>query len=448
MRNLLRGKRQAGESENITYAIALSGGGARGAYEAGVVHYIRSQLPPEISQQVLFKVFSGTSVGAINTSFMASAAHDPAYQGTQIRHLWEHLTSEDIYHADVEALAGFLVKSGLFMATNFFGLGHLLMGGHGSANPFPFRSVLDTTPFVHYLRHNVDWNQLHRNVQNRVIDAVTVSATHMATGQLALFVEKHPDVAYRSGGHFPITVTLSAKHILASAAIPLIFPIIRVNRQYYGDGSLKQNTPMSPAIHLGGDRVLVISMTVEQMHRPIPVMAPDEVEREPRVADILGRLLNTIFQDKVDYDLSQMKRINYLIRDFERVFGDDAVQKVNEMRRSKRVPGKEINPLHRVMSFVIRPTVDIGAIAYDHFTQLLKKRHQLTPVQRFFARMVEGSPDGHNDFISYLMFEKDYLCTLVQLGYEDARASHEPLTRFLTGQPFDTMAAPSNPAAD
>lgn len=447
MKHPLRIRGASREPPAPTFAIALSGGGARGAYEAGVVHYIRTRLPPEISRQTLFKVYSGTSVGAINTSFMASAAHDPLYQGTQLRHLWESLRSEDVYEADVEALTGFLVKSGLFMATNFLGLNHLLTRDNRTTNAFAFRSVLDTTPFVHYLRRNVNWARLHRNVEQRVIDAVTVSATHMATGQLALFVEKHPDVPYRSGGHYPITVTLSAKHILASAAIPLIFPIIRVNRQFYGDGSLRQNTPMSPAIHLGADRLLVVSMTVEQAHRPIPVLAPDEVEKEPRVADILGRLLNTIFLDKLDYDLSQMKRINYLIRDMERVFGEDAVDRINEMRRELRIPGKEINPLHKVLPFVIRPNVDIGAIAFEHFTQLLAKRHTLTPVQRFFAKTVEGSPEGHNDFISYLMFERDYLGTLVQMGFEDARREHDHLVRFFTGQPLDTLPATS-PAAD
>ncbi len=449
MRSLLRrGDTSTGRTSGSggpTYAIALSGGGARGAYEAGVIHYIRTQLPPEIAGQTLFKVYCGTSVGAINTSFLASAAQDPLYQGMRIRQLWENLSSQDIYEADVTALTGFLVKSGLFMATNFFGLNHLLHDGASAATAFPFRSVLDTTPFVHYLRHNVNWAQLHRNVERRLVDAVTVSATHMATGQLALFVEKHPDVPYRSGGHFPITTMISPKHILASAAIPLIFPIIRVNRQFYGDGSLRQNTPMSPAIHLGGDRLLVVSMHMEQQHRPIPVLAPDEVETESKVADILGKLLNTIFLDKLDYDLSQMKRINYLIRDMERVYGDDVVDKINEMRRAMRVPGKEINPLRKVQPFVIRPNADIGAIAYDHFMQLLSKRHTLTPMQRFFARMVEGSPEGHNDFISYLMFEKDYLCTLVQMGYEDTRREHEHLLKFLSGQPLDTL--PEAPSA-
>jgi NTE family protein len=418
----------------------LSGGGARGAYEAGVIAYIREKLPPELALQPLFRVYSGTSVGAINTAFLASAAHDPALQGRRLRGLWETLSTSDIYEADTRALTGFIVKTGLFMATNFFGLKQLLQSGRGGAT-FPFRSVLDTTPFISYLQRNVDWAQIHRNVERGVIDGISISATHMHTGQLALFVEKHPDVTYREGGYFPIVCTLSPKHILASAAIPLIFPIIRINRQFYGDGSLKQSTPMSPAIHLGADRLLVISMHLQQQHRPIPVMAPNEVEEEPAMADIFGRLLNSVFLDKLDYDLTQMQRINYLIKDVQKAFGTTALDAINKRRSEMKVPGKDIHPIRPVQPFVIRPSADIGAIAFEHFDLLLRRRETLTPVQRFFSRMVEGGSVGHNDFISYLMFERDYLNTLIDLGFEDARRSHDHLVRFLSGQPMDTMVA-------
>ena len=135
------------EKEKPTFALILSGGGARGAYEAGVIYYIRTQLPKEIAESTLFKIFCGTSVGAINSTHMAATAADPLYQGAYLRKLWMELTAEDIYFADTRALTGFLVKSGFFMATNFFGLNRIL----GRVDPhatFPFRSILDTTPFI------------------------------------------------------------------------------------------------------------------------------------------------------------------------------------------------------------------------------------------------------------------------------------------------------------
>src|SRR5262249_36469616 len=158
---------------------------------------------------------------------------------------------------------------------------------------------------------------------------------------------------HRSGGHYPIPCTLSPKHILASAAIPMIFPIIRINGQFYGDGSLQQNTPMSPPIHLGANRLFVISLHRKESLGPVPTIAPGAIEPEPKVSDVLGKLLNTIFLDKLEYDLTQMRRINYLIQDVEKVFGPGCIDKINEMRRSMNLPGKEINTLQRVIPFVI-----------------------------------------------------------------------------------------------
>jgi len=421
-----------------TYALVLSGGGARGAYEAGVLFYLRTRLPKEIAESPLFRVYCGTSVGAINTAFLAAAADDPRYQGTRLRALWQNLSSSDIYRADTRALAGFLVKSSLMTATSVFGLTRYLTENTGSnGNPFPFRSILDTTPFVFYMRHNVQWAALHRNVQRRVIDAVTISATHMLTGRLAMFLEKHPSVPFQSGGHFPIMCSLSPKHILASAAIPVIFPIIRIDGQYFGDGSLQQNTPMSPAIHLGADRLLVISLHRQESLGPVPKLAAGEIEPEPKVSDVLGKLLNTVFLDKLEYDLTQMRRINYLLNDIERAFGGGALEKINAKRHELRLPGKAVNELKRVIPFVISPSEDLGAIAYRHFALLMRNRRTLSPVHRFFAKMVEGAPEGNNDFISYLMFEHDYLEELLELGYHDAEREHDRLVNFFTNRELE-----------
>ncbi len=435
------GGSNSGTKSQATFALVLSGGGARGAYEAGVMYYVRTRLPKHIAGAPLFRIYSGTSVGAINTAFLAASADDPLYQGNRLRSLWQNLTSADIYRADVRALAGFLVKAGLMTATNIFGLARQLAqqnGPNDNGNPFPFRSVLDTTPFVFYLRRNVPWSSLHRNVERRVIDGVTISATHMLTGRLAMFLEKHPDATYRSGGHFPIACLLTPRHILASAAIPMIFPIIRINGQHYGDGSLQQNTPMSPPIHMGANRLFVISLHRKESLGPVPSLAPGQIEPEPKVSDVLGKLLNTVFLDKLEYDLTQMRRINYMIQDMEQVFGAGCLDRINEMRRSITVPGKEINELQRVVPFVISPSQDIGVIAYHHFALLMRNRKALTPVHRFFAKLVEGAPEGHNDFISYLMFEHEYLEELIDLGYHDAAREHDRLINFFSNRDLGT----------
>ncbi|MEE8396203.1 MAG: patatin-like phospholipase family protein, partial [bacterium] len=348
--------------EKLKFAIVLSGGGARGAYEAGVFSYIRSELPREIGESPLFSLYCGTSVGAINSAFLASRANDPIFQGAELRRLWQGLRDENIYYADYKALTGFLVRSGFFMATNFFGMNKLLERGGGKrSTPFPFKSVLDTTPFVYFLRRNVAWAQIHRNIQRRHLDAVTVSATHMQSGEPALFIEKHPEVEFRRGGITPVFGPLAPKHVLASAAIPLVFPIIRINRQFFGDGSLRQNTPMSPAIHLGANRILVVG-THNSNSPPRGGPAPWRLmEAEPTIGDILGTLLDALFVDKLEYDLEQMRRINFLIGDFEEHHGSEALRAVNAVRQNVELGGTEIHEVRKIIPFVISPSKNIGA---------------------------------------------------------------------------------------
>jgi NTE family protein len=425
------------EQDKPKYALVLSGGGARGAYEAGVIYYVRTELAKRLGEQPHFRIFCGTSVGAINAAHMAANEADPIFQGARLRKLWEELTAEDIYYADKRALTGFLVKTGFFMATNFFGLQRALEKSDPDTT-FPFRSVLDTTPFITYMRRNVSFAQIHRNIQRRLIDAVTVSASHLHSGKLALFVEKHPDVAYSAGGGEPTFCTLSPRHVLASASIPIIFPMIPVNKRYYGDGGMRQNTPMSPAIHLGADRLLVISLRNEpEALAPREAPAPSEPEPEPRFGNVLGHLLNTVFLDKLDYDLDQMRRINFLIQDFEAEFGPEALSRLNKRREGIVISDHQVPAVKRVVPFVIKPSENIGGIAADIFNRVIRRKENLNPVHRFFANVVQA--EGDNDFMSYLLFEPDYLKALVQLGYEDARREHDRLANFLSNLPLDTL---------
>lgn len=427
-----------------TFALVLSGGGARGAYEAGVIYYLRTRMPKEIAGSTLFKIYCGTSVGAINCAHMASTAADPLYQGAMMKNLWENLRAEHIYNADIRALSGFLVKSGFFMATNFFGLNKIL--GHPDAEQaFPFRSVLDTTPFLTFMRRNISWYQMHRNIERGLIDAVTISTSHIYTGRLALFVEKHPDVVYSTGGFDPVFCSLSPKHVLASASIPIVFPPIRINRQYYGDGGIRQNTPMSPAIHLGADRLLVITLRSEGGPGATTSPPPKRIEVEPAISNILGLMLNTIFLDKMDYDLDQMRRINYLLKDIQNEFGEDALDRINASRTQNRVANKELTKIRPVIPFVLSSSEDIGHIASEIFNKVVAKRETLNPVHKFFANVVQS--EGDNDFISYLFFEPEYLKTLVQLGFEDAQREHDRLVNFFTNQPLNfPPSAPGDPS--
>lgn len=416
-------------------ALVLSGGGALGAYEAGVIHYVRTALPKEIAEETLFQIYSGTSVGAINSAFLASTAHDPVFQGVRIRSLWRDLTDADIYRTDAQALVGFLLKTGFFTATNLMGLDRAIGGKLGGVSAFPFKGVLDTTPFVHFLRRNIFWKEMHRNISRGVIDAVTVCATHMLSGRSVLFIEKREDVPFRVGSALPVFGPISSKHILGSAAIPIIFPLIRINNQYYGDGSLRQNTPLNSAIKLGAQRVLIVST----YQPPDPTLNGAVVistrGTEPTLGDISGQLLDSMFLDKLDYDLSQLRRINFLLKDIRGLFGKNALEKLNAYRRKLDIPGTEIRELRTIAPFVIRPSGRIGAIAARHLAEILRKEKVLSPVQRFFQRIVEGSPEEENHLVSYLLFSQGYMEELIDMGYHDAEKAHDHLVRFFSQEP-------------
>jgi len=424
------------------FAMVLSGGGARGAYEAGVIHYLRTQLPPELGESPLFQLYCGTSVGAINCAFMAATAHDPVYQGKHIWKLWNSLTSKDIYYTDTQALFTFLAKTGYFAATNMLGLYRLLEKRYGTLGPFTFKSVLDTTPFVFYLRRNISWFNIHKNINSRIIDAFTISATHINTGLPAIFVEKHPDVHFREGGIHPIFTSLSPKHILASAALPIIFPLIRINQQYFGDGSLRQNTPISPAIQLGADHLFIIALRPPSAAVPIPsepmadLQMPQVLAPQPPLGTLAGQLLNSIFLDKLDYDLNQLQRINYLIRDMEQIFGNDALERINRHRREMMVPGKVIHEMRKVRPFTIQPTENLGKVAAQSLRKIIASSRAVSPMHRFFGNLLEDSPHGENDLVSYLMFEKEYIETLLDLGYQDAKREHDHLVEFFSCLPL------------
>ncbi len=408
------------ESRPAKIALVLSGGGARGAYEAGIIHYIRTMLPNPVRTR-RFDIQCGSSVGAINTCFMVSTAHDHDLQARAIRKLWEDVRSEDIYRRNLSALAGFLRKTSVGFLEKVF-------RRPGQANPH-FPGFLDTSPFNPFICRIIDWKRLSRNINDGLIDAISLVVTNVLTGRLELFVEKHDQTAYQGDCVAHIT-EIMPNHARASAAIPIVFPAVMIGDIPYIDGGLRLNTPLSPAIHLGADRVLAIGLN----HRALPgEAAPERGERgrQPSLGAIVSRVMNAIFLDRVQYDFEQLNRINRIIEWGEKVHGPTFLSEVNQMIEDHNIEGdiadrglKHLKVLH------IRPSVDIGEIFKECFRQ--RNKDEQTFFEKFLLRTMDVDPYSGVDLLSYLSFSPHYLKRLLDLGFEDAKSQHQELIEFMS----------------
>ncbi len=235
------------ETSKKRLGLVLSGGGARGAYEAGIIHYIRTQMPKHI-QKRSFDVLCGSSVGAINTCFLASTNHNLEYQGQKIYELWATLNQDQVYRRGFGGLTRLIFRS-------FAGIMGNIFRRHKNRIPtdnrkIPFTGFLDTSPLYNHLKNNLSWKQISLNVQHGSPKAVSITATNVHTGKVELFIEKGSTVAY-TGRHPAHFVNLEANHAMASAAIPILFPSILLGNQYYCDGGLRLNTRRAKALFTG-----------------------------------------------------------------------------------------------------------------------------------------------------------------------------------------------------
>ncbi len=400
-------------------ALVLSGGGARGAYEAGIIHYLRTMLPPA-SRNRQFDIHCGTSVGAINTAFMAATAADATRQGREARVLWENVREENIYRRDRKALFEFLARSSRGIFSNFL--------KKGKSQTHHFNGFLDTTPFLPFIEKVIPWKNITENIRQNIIQAVSIVTTNVFTGRTELFVEKYPTLEY-TGDYIIHEMPIQPIHVMASAAIPLVFPTVLINGIGYTDGGLRLNTPMSPAIQLGADSILIISLH----HRAGPgekIPSHGLKGVHPPLGQVLGRVMNSVFLDKTNNDIEQLDRINKLIEWSEEVYGKKFLEDMNHMLHKKKIRGDMASRgVKKLQVLRIRPSEDIGEI-FSHCYRRGRDLH-FSPFEKFLVRVLDIDPTSGVDFLSYIAFMPEYLKKLLDLGFEDARRQHNDLKEFL-----------------
>ncbi len=398
-------------------ALVLSGGGARGAYEAGVIRYLRSEFAEALGAQPRLDILCGTSIGAVNACFLAATAHDPAAQGETLAGTWRSLRLEEVFHWSAVRLAALpLYVFRQLRATRLRQLSWRL-------SDFMYPEAL-----ARVVRGRVDWERLHRNVRQGIVDALTVTATDLGTGRAVVFVETRGSLPPWSRD--PLIEArareIGPAHALASGAIPLLFRPVLIEGSWFSDGSIRQNTPIAPAIRLGAERVLVVSL--RRAARATPPPAEMGRVEPPTTAAQLGRILNALLLDHIDYDLERLHRINALIAQGEKAMGLSFTDCLAAIAAS------EIGvPMRRVRDLVIRPSQDIGEIAREYAARRVRGLRRGTLASRLLRRAasdVEAAADGAADLASYLLFDGDYADQLIALGYADAQRMRDELLAF------------------
>lgn len=417
-------------SPHVNLALVLSGGGARGAYEAGVMHYIRTMLPTEIAHKRRFDILCGSSVGAINTCLLASLSHDLQLQGQRIYHAWKNLDQSNVYQRDASTLAGFLGRSFVGIMSNIFSSTTKRQQRKASKH---FQGLLDTSPMIPFLKDKISWHQISTNISNHLIKAVSVTATNVYTGKLELFVEKHPSVNY-TGQYVFHDVKLEYIHAIASSALPVVFPAVLIKNQYYIDGSLRLNTPMSPAIQLGADRIMVVGLHYKG--EGPEDLVPDTEQRKalspPSMGLLLGKILAALFLDRLDYDIEQMTRINRIIEWADGCYNEDFISKVNQYLLDQSIKGDIANRgLKRLSAFEIYPSRDIRDVFLD-CVETQKFSANLSSFEKFLMKILDVDVYSGKDVLSFLMFHPAYIEKLLELGFEDARSKHDEIVKFMS----------------
>jgi NTE family protein len=368
--------------------LVLTGGGARSAYQVGVLRALAQLLPRARNP---FPIIVGTSAGAVAAGVLAAEAHQWRRAIVGLEEVWANFRSEQVFRVD----PWHMVRAGLHW------LFSLVSGGTLAAPP---KSMLDNSPLRELLGAHVDWHGVRRSIERGHLHALALCATSYASGHSVAFYDGVDSIReWTRVSRIGRNARLTLDHLMASVSIPLLFPPMPLGHEYFGDGAMRQLNPLSPAIHLGAERLLVIGVRARE---DAGVAAPRASPAMPTPGQILGYMLDTLFTDQIYGDLEQCERINELVR-----------------AAPEAAPG-----LRFVETLMLAPSVDPREVAARH-------AHEMPRGLRALLRVIGGGGDtAGSQLSSYLMFESGYTRELIELGYKDAMEARMTLLAFMQGE--------------
>jgi NTE family protein len=404
-------------------AVVLSGGGARGAYEAGVIRYLVEELPRRLGHPIRFDILCGTSVGAIHACYLAATAHEDAHRGLRLVELWKSMQLDEVLPLSARDI--------LRIPRRLLGLRRVAEAIRDGEAPERLYGLFNTQALERFVVRAVPWKSIRDNVREGRVEAVCVAATQIATGRVAIFIENRERQVSRwtrDPTIVPRPTRLTPHHALASASIPMLFPAVRIAGNYYADGGLRLNTPLAPALRLGADRVLVIALRQDPREAHEATMTKQRVEDYANPIFLFGKVLNALLLDPVDADLARMRLMNEILEDGEKAYGAEFLDRINTVTDRERA-----TPFKKIEDLVIRPSADLGQLA-GQVLENMSQEHLNSPLLRFAARSVSSGPGltPESDLLSYLLFDGNFLAPLTVLGYSDARARESELAEFFS----------------
>ncbi len=386
-------------SDQTRKALILPGAGARGAYQVGVLKGIATMLPKHAPNP--FAVISGTSAGAINAAVLATQAARFSVAVAEMERVWSNFKAAQVYRTD----------NWTMLKTSLYWLSAIVLGGLGKKNS---RSLLDSSPLRELLTENIKFSLIERAINRGHLEALAITVSAYSSARSVTFFQGLEDLkpwarVRRIGRPAKITVD----HLLASAAVPFVFSPVQIGGEFYGDGAMRHRAPLSSAIHLGAERMLVIGVRDEHPD-PEPLEgAPVEM---PNFALLAGYMLDTLFMDGLYADLEQATRVNVIMEQLE----------------GKTLEGP-VAGLRPISTLIIVPKEDIRQVAERHVDEL----------PRAVRLLLGGSgamDKGGLQLISYLLFESGFTRELIEMGLRDAMEMEEDLRAFLFDQPMETVS--------
>lgn len=368
--------------------LALSGGGARAAYQVGFLRFLARRWP-----DLRIPILTGVSAGAINAVKLANSARNFGATVERLNQLWSGISAKQVFRTGAIPLSKMVGRWGL----------RLLLGGSRAAPPT--RGLVDTTPLWNFLNAALDTDMgklvgIGENLAAGRLKAVAITTTNYGTGQSITWVQGKGVSGWERPQRRGILEDLTVEHVMASTSLPLFFPAVRIGEAWHGDGGIRLTAPLSPALHLGAGRVMAISTryarTIDEANAP-------NCEVYPPPAQVIGILMNALFLDMLDFDAMNMEKMNRLI---------------------ERIPEEARGDLRIVRVLILRPSSDLGRLAGDY-------EPRLPGPFRFLMRGLGTRETKSPDSLSMVMFEPRYIAKLLEMGERDAEARASEIGEFL-----------------